>query len=63
MAALSLRSTRVLAAPRNLKVLGLSLPSFAPAAKPWFRQACEPLRATFQVSNPRSPLLFPRGAS
>lgn len=62
MASLSLRTTtRVLAAPRNLKVVGLSSPSFTPAVKPWFRQACEPLRASsFQVSSFDSRLGFCR---
>ncbi|KAG0624161.1 hypothetical protein M758_3G228600 [Ceratodon purpureus] len=57
MASLSLRTTRVLAAPRNLKVIGLSSPSFAPAAKPWFRQAYEPLHASFQLAALPRPML------
>lgn len=50
MASLSLRS-RILAVPRNLKVIeGIASPSFAPATvRPWLRQTCDPLRASFQV--------------
>jgi large subunit ribosomal protein L19 len=50
MATLSLKS-RVLAAPKGLKVVGLSSPSFTPAVTPSLKQACEPLRSSFQVSN------------
>lgn len=48
MASLSLNS-RVLAVPKGLKVVGLSSPSFTPAVQPCLKQACEPLRSTFQV--------------
>jgi len=56
MASLSLRS-RVLAVPRALKVVGFSSPSFTPAVKPWWRQACEPLRASFQLAAVPRPML------
>jgi large subunit ribosomal protein L19 len=48
MASLSLKS-RVLAAPKTLKVVGLSSPSFAPGVTPSLKQACEPLRSSFQA--------------
>jgi len=35
--------------PKGLKVVGLSSPSFTPAVQPCLKQACEPLRSTFQV--------------
>jgi len=57
MASLSLRS-RILAAPRNLKVIeGIASPSFTPAVRPWLRQTCDPLRASFQLAAVPRPLL------
>ncbi|KAG0504434.1 hypothetical protein KC19_12G158300 [Ceratodon purpureus] len=53
MATLSLKS-RVVAAPKGLKVVGLSSPSFTPAVTPSLKQACEPLRSTFQVASKTS---------
>lgn len=51
MATLSL-SSRVTAAPKALKVVGLSSPSLTPAVKPFLKQSCDPLNASFQTAAP-----------
>ncbi|XP_024362657.1 large ribosomal subunit protein bL19c [Physcomitrium patens] len=51
LAALSLDS-RVTAAPKALKVVGLSSTTLTPTVKPYLKQAREPLSASLQVAAP-----------
>jgi len=57
MVTASIKSSRVLAVPARLKVVGLSSPALTPLAKPWLRQTCAPLWTSFQVASVPKPLI------